>query len=97
MYKPLDNVRQELVNGTRDPLPEELKNLEEFKKPIPTKEHPEINFEEMKSVKGLPGFWLKAMQNNPHIKHTIEENDIPILKLLINVREEFLESNVSSY
>jgi hypothetical protein len=92
----MDNIRQELVNGTRDPLAEELTNLEEFKKPIPTKENPKINFEELKTVKGLPGFWLKAMQNNPHIKHTIEESDIPILKFLTNVREDFLEDNVRS-
>lgn len=94
LYKPLDKIRFELVTGEKEPLADQLVKAEEYKTPIPTKEKPQIDIEEVKKSKGLPGFWLKAMQNNPEIAPKIMPADIPILNHLTNVHEELLEGNV---
>ena len=94
LYKPLDKQREEIVNGQRDPTPEELSKLEEFKKPTEKKKESKFNAEELKAIKGIPGFWLKALQNNPEIETHISEADVPILKHLTNIREDLLEESV---
>jgi len=87
-------MREELVTGMRDPKPEELVKLEEYKLPQKAKEKPEIDFEELKATKGLPGFWLKAMKNDHEITSQIEPTDEPILKHLTNIKQEILEGPV---
>jgi nucleosome assembly protein 1-like 1 len=94
LYKPLDQKRQELVNGLRDPTPEELSKMSEFEKALPEKEKPELPIEELKTAKGIPGFWLKAMENSCEIKALIKDHDKPILKHLTNIKAEILEDNV---
>jgi hypothetical protein len=90
----LDKQREEIVNGTRDPTPEELSKLEELKKPTEEKGEAEIDVEELKKTKGVPGFWLKAFQNDPEIETHIKEHDVPILKHITNIREELLGESV---
>lgn len=40
------------------------------------------------SVKGIPDFWLHALQNCPTVEEMIEEVDLPILKHLKNIESE---------
>ena len=90
----MDKTREELVAGTREPKPEELVKLEEYKKPLECKEKPELDFEELKTSKGIPAFWLKALKNSHEIARRIEPTDEPILKHLINLKEGRLEGHV---
>eukprot|EP00826_Nyctotherus_ovalis_P030881 TRINITY_DN2465_c0_g1_i15.p1 TRINITY_DN2465_c0_g1~~TRINITY_DN2465_c0_g1_i15.p1 ORF type:complete len:165 (-),score=49.25 TRINITY_DN2465_c0_g1_i15:521-1015(-) len=87
-YKPWDKRRDELVGGTRDPDEEELGALEEYKIPTAEKRSVNLDMDELKNTKGLPGFWLKAMKNNIEIASHIKQHDEPILKFLTNIRVE---------
>lgn len=40
--------------------------------------------------KGIPEFWLRAMQNLPELHESITEKDEEVLKYLTDVRSEFL-------
>ena len=82
------------MNGRSDPVPEELSKLEEVKAPLATSEKPDLDLEELKSAKGVPGFWLTVMKNDAEVKMHIEPTDEPILKQLLNVRQELLQDNV---
>jgi len=55
---------------------------------------PDIDVNELKTAKGIPGFWLRALKNSEEIKHHIFEADEPILKSLTGLREEMLDGNV---
>uniref|UniRef100_A0A914Z2S2 Nucleosome assembly protein 1-like 4 n=1 Tax=Panagrolaimus superbus TaxID=310955 RepID=A0A914Z2S2_9BILA len=44
--------------------------------------------EDDSSVKGVPDFWLHALQNCPTVEEMVEEVDIPILKHLKNIESE---------
>ena len=94
LYKPLDRKREELVNGLREPDAEELSKLEEYKNPTAEKSETELDIEQLKATKGIPDFWLKAMENNSTVSNCIEEVDKPILKYLTNIRTDMLEDNV---
>eukprot|EP01022_Parablepharisma_sp_SALTPOND_P012574 TRINITY_DN161_c0_g2_i12.p3 TRINITY_DN161_c0_g2~~TRINITY_DN161_c0_g2_i12.p3 ORF type:complete len:531 (+),score=109.12 TRINITY_DN161_c0_g2_i12:7135-8727(+) len=92
--EPLDKFREELINGKRDPTPEELAKLQDYANPQPAKKMPEgINFEELKATKGIPDFWLKALQNSHEVKEKIFEADIPILKHLSDIRKVPLQGD----
>lgn len=43
--------------------------------------------------KGIPGFWLKAMQNNPNVAEYINEKDAKVLQVLEDIQEEDLPGN----
>jgi nucleosome assembly protein 1-like 1 len=94
LYKPIDNSREELVNGKRVPNAEELQKAEEYKVPQKVEEKPEIDFEEMKKQPGIPEFWLKALKCSPQIDSMIQPNDLPALKLLTNIKHELMGENV---
>jgi len=91
---PLDKLRSELINGEREPSSEELKDIANYtvrntiQKPMNG-----INVQELKTHKGIPKFWSKALQNSPNIKDFIFDYDIPILDHLINIYKEQLEGN----
>ena len=87
-------MREEIVTGKRDPRPEELKNTSDFKKGEKEEDLPKIDLEEIKNSKGVAGFWLGALKNNPQIQEQIKEHDEPILKHLTNIKHELLEDNV---
>lgn len=88
-----DDKREQLVNGLREPEESELERLEEFK--VPTKEEGlnNVDLDELKANKGFPGFWAKAMQNNPIIRTHLKDNDLPVLNFVTDVRAENLEGN----
>jgi len=98
LFAPVDAARDEIINGKRDPLPEELAKSAEYEKAQPVDQMPEgIDFNAMKTIKGVPEFWLKAMQHCKLIKEHIYEQDIPILKHLTNIKHVKLEGDVFFY
>jgi hypothetical protein len=42
------------------------------------------------SPKGIPGFWLRAMQNCSSVRDFIEEHDEPVLEYLTDVTTSFI-------
>ncbi len=68
--------------------------MAEFKDAPKPKEMPELDVNELKTAKGIPGFWLRAMQNDHDLKERISEADVLVLKHLTDIREELLEENV---
>lgn len=82
------------MNGLRDPNPEELNKLAEFKETEKPKKMPDLDINALKTAKGVPEFWLKAMQNDADLKMHITEADVPVLKHLTNIRDELMENNV---
>ncbi len=95
MYQPLDKKREELVNGLRDPEPEELVDLEEYKTPTEEKEVAELDVERLRSEKGFPEFWLKAIENDSVVTPFVQPQDRPILAYLTNVKTELMDFYVS--
>jgi nucleosome assembly protein 1-like 1 len=41
--------------------------------------------------KGIPDFWLQALQNNRHMGDFIEEHDVPVLKSLTDIKVKSLD------
>eukprot|EP00826_Nyctotherus_ovalis_P038295 TRINITY_DN3580_c0_g1_i4.p2 TRINITY_DN3580_c0_g1~~TRINITY_DN3580_c0_g1_i4.p2 ORF type:complete len:144 (+),score=42.93 TRINITY_DN3580_c0_g1_i4:196-627(+) len=81
LFEPWDKKREELVNGLREPEESELGLLKELEAPIESAKSTDIDVEGMKGKKGFPGFWAKAMKNNPVITTYLKDFDMPILEL----------------
>jgi len=87
LYDPILDKRAQVVSGEHEPTEEEAK----FER-----EHEEgAKFREAKpedaNIKGIPQFWLSAMQNNPMVGDAITENDEEALGYLRDVRFAELE------
>ena len=83
----------ELINGLREPDAEELSKLEEYKNPTAEKSETKIDVNQLKDAKGLPEFWLKAMEHDRILGSHVKEHDKPILKYMTNVTIEDLKDN----
>jgi len=92
--QPIYKKQEELIKGARDPLPEELSKQEDYEKPIESDKSPDIDLDILKENRGIPDFWLTAMKNDAQINVLIKEHDEPVLKHLVNIRQELLEDNV---
>lgn len=44
------------------------------------------------SIKGIPGFWLTALQNVPMINNMITDRDFDVLDTLVDIRLEYLDT-----
>ncbi len=55
---------------------------------------PELDLAELKAAKGIPGFWLKAMQNDSDLKSHISEADVAVLKHLVGIKQDLIEGTV---
>jgi nucleosome assembly protein 1-like 1 len=89
---PLDDLREELVNGKREPTEEELASLNEYNEPHPDSPVPdEIDIEKLKESKGVPGFWKTAMRNSEELIRSITDEDAKVLEYLTDIRKENLE------
>eukprot|EP00826_Nyctotherus_ovalis_P065575 TRINITY_DN9641_c0_g1_i17.p2 TRINITY_DN9641_c0_g1~~TRINITY_DN9641_c0_g1_i17.p2 ORF type:complete len:317 (+),score=135.97 TRINITY_DN9641_c0_g1_i17:140-1090(+) len=89
---PLDKKREELINGKRDPMAEELEKAGEFDMQHPEAEVPaDIDIEELKKSKGVPGFWKTALRNSEALIKFITDEDAKVLDHLTDIRKENLE------
>lgn len=93
-YEPLFEKRKAVVNGDQEPTAEEIEEGEALKAEEEDEEDEEEDEEEEDddSVKGIPGFWLTAMENLTYVRETITERDSEVLHYLKDVRMEYLES-----
>lgn len=104
-YQPLYVKRKQIINGELEPTVEEIEEgqqLEEEEKGI-DKEEGEGEGEEEEEEdqggddddddeKGIPGFWLTALENLSTVSETITDRDSEVLANLIDIRMEYLST-----
>lgn len=93
-YEPLYERRKAIVNGEQEPTAEEIEVGEELEEQDEDEEEEEEEEEDVDddNVKGVPGFWLTALENLPTVSETITERDSEILHHLKDIRMEYLET-----
>eukprot|EP01119_Soliformovum_irregulare_P007018 TRINITY_DN19425_c0_g1_i1.p1 TRINITY_DN19425_c0_g1~~TRINITY_DN19425_c0_g1_i1.p1 ORF type:complete len:389 (-),score=148.33 TRINITY_DN19425_c0_g1_i1:42-1208(-) len=91
--KPLYDRRSAIVKGDTEPSEDELKFVEEGA----AEPNPNVPPVEDKGEKGIPQFWLTALQHNPVFLDLITEKDEEVLKSLIDVREVHIEDEPDSF
>ncbi|GME91218.1 unnamed protein product [[Candida] boidinii] len=101
-YAPLFEKRKKIVTGDIEPSAEEIeegkllmddneKDNEDEEKDEDAEEE-EDDEEESNEIKGIPSFWLTALENLTPIANTITERDVEILDNLIDIRMEYLDT-----
>lgn len=95
-YEPLYERRKAIVIGDQEPTAEEIEVGEELDENEEEEEEEEeeedAEEDDASGVKGIPGFWLTALENLPTISETITERDSEILQELKDIRMEYLET-----
>ncbi|KAG8913352.1 hypothetical protein FRC01_004581 [Tulasnella sp. 417] len=94
LYKPVFERRRAILNGDAEPSTDELKAGHELTlkddpdaEPLPENEEGEA---EAKDMKGIPQFWLTALQNHMEIREMITERDEKALKSLTDMTLDLL-------
>eukprot|EP01134_Creolimax_fragrantissima_P006108 CFRG6108T1 len=93
LNEPLYSKRSKIVSGEYEPTVEECEFVdsddeeEEEDKIVDLEKEDDEDFED---VKGIPAFWLTALQSNPDIDNLVEDHDRDCLESLIDVRFEYL-------
>lgn len=101
-YEPLYAKRKEVIVGDVEPTEQEIeegKALEE-KDEEEDEEDDEENKEQQeeeesavgKDARGIPGFWLTALENLSTVSETITDKDSEILEHLIDIRMQYLST-----
>lgn len=91
-YTPLYEKRAKIVNGSMEPSEGEVdagKGDEEEIEASKKEGADEVKAEE--SMAGIPEFWLTAMKNQVSLAELITDRDEPALKVVKDVRMEYLE------
>lgn len=97
-YEPLYERRKKIINGAAEPTPEEveegeaLKEEEEGEDKIKEEEEDDSEDDSKSDEKGIPGFWLTALENLSTVAETITDRDSEVLQYLVDVRMEYLET-----
>ncbi|KAL7751794.1 histone chaperone [Sorochytrium milnesiophthora] len=96
LYAPLYEKRAAVISGDVEPTDEECtvpETVEDFTK-MESEEGDEAETKEAEeAVKGVPGFWLTALSNHPHIAQMITQEDEKVLSHLKDIRASYLEGN----
>jgi len=82
LYDPILDKRAQVVSGEYEPTDEEAKYERELEEGAKLREAKPDDA----SIKGVPQFWLAAMQNYPMVADAITENDEEALGYLRDVR-----------
>lgn len=92
-YTPLYEKRAKIVNGATEPTEDEVKageaDEEEEAEARKAEGAERANADE--NMAGIPEFWLSAMKNQVSLAELITDRDEPALKVLTDVRMEYLE------
>lgn len=98
-YEPLYERRKAIVNGDLEPTAEEIEVGEELEEKDEDEEAEDDEEDEdegadadVEGAKGIPGFWLTALENLPTVSETITERDSEVLQELKDIRMEYLET-----
>lgn len=92
-FSPLYEKRAKIVNGVTEPTDDEVKAGESANGEDQEAAKPESPNEEKTTanLKGIPEFWLSAMKNQVSLAELITDRDEVALKLLTDIRMEYLE------
>ena len=93
-YTPLYEKRSRIVNGAAEPTESDIKAGEqegEGDKAEATKSETAEDEQSKEEMVGIPEFWLSAMKNQVSLAELITDRDEPALKLLTDIRMEYLE------
>ncbi|KAG7738168.1 hypothetical protein KL930_004349 [Ogataea haglerorum] len=96
-HRPIFEKRKKLVTGLVEPAPEEIEEgqalmgEEEDEEDEADETKTEID-ESLKDVKGVPSFWLTAMENLGPIAELITDRDSEALNHLIDIRLEYFDA-----
>ncbi|CAI5755767.1 unnamed protein product [Candida verbasci] len=101
-YEPLYEKRKKIINGDLEPTAEEIEEGEQLDKEDKEAEGEEIEEEEEEeeeeaevdeeTSKGIPNFWLTALENLSTVQETITDRDSEVLQNLIDIRMEYLDT-----
>jgi len=82
-YKPLLEYRRDIISGAKEPTEDEIKRgfPEEHKDHVSLTEGDETT-----NVKGIPGFWLRALKNDRRLRELITERDEACLLYLVDIQ-----------
>lgn len=92
-YKPLHEHRSDLINGNKEPTKEEIeegKKIDEDAEEEGLNDIEEEEQEEEEKEKGIPSFWLTALENLPIVSDTITDRDTEVLESLNDIELEYL-------
>lgn len=93
-YTPLYEKRAKIVNGTAEPSEDEIKageQDEEEGEDEASKAETTEGEKGAEALAGIPEFWLSAMKNQVSLAELITDRDEVALKLLTDIRMEYLE------
>lgn len=92
-FSPLYEKRAKIVNGIAEPTEEEVKAGESADAEDEDSAKAESPDDEKTatSLAGIPEFWLSAMKNQVSLAELITDRDEAALKLLTDIRMEYLE------
>lgn len=97
-YEPLYERRKDIISGEQEPTADEveegesLEAGEEDEEDEAEKEEEEETDEKDSDVKGIPSFWLTALENLTSVSETITEKDSDVLQYVKDIRMEYLET-----
>lgn len=92
-YTPLYEKRAKIVNGAVEPTEDEIKagEQDDEEEDEDSKTEAAENDKAAGNVAGIPEFWLSAMKNQVSLAELITDRDEPALKVLTDIRMEYLE------
>ena len=96
LYKPLYEKRFEIINGLKEPTKEQILIGQENEEKIAVDLDDDLKIEK-DDVKGIPSFWLTALENLPIVNETITDRDAEVLSYLEDIQMEYLTEEKPGY
>ncbi|KAI5954879.1 NAP1 [Candida theae] len=99
-YEPLYAKRKQVIVGDVEPSEQEIEEGKALEEKDEDEEEQDDDDEEQedaegtvgKDAKGIPGFWLTALENLSTVSETITDRDSEILEHLIDIRMQYLST-----
>lgn len=89
-YAPLHEHRYKIVSGEEEPTSVEVAKGKELEGAAEEEEPQEEGEEPQEPVKGIPSFWLTALENLPVVSDTITDRDAEVLDFLLDIKLQYL-------
>lgn len=86
LYKPLFQTRSDFITGLKSPTKEQIEIGQEHEDKFELNDDDEDD----EDVKGIPSFWLTALENLPIVNETITDRDAEVLTYLQDISMEYL-------
>lgn len=91
-YAPLYSQRCKIICGSTEPTAEQIAEGETLMDEEADEEDKEDEASNEQPAKGIPGFWLTALENVAPVAEIISERDFEVLSHLIDIRTEYLDT-----